>query len=93
MARQHRNSFRGKSITEHPFPWSDVEACMDSILDSKEFLCHLSCPQCGRDSDRLTWIDFTSPDSTWAHLCGRMGPLSICPQCNIQVEFICDVMN
>jgi len=93
MVRHYGNSVRGKNITEHPFPWSDVKACMDNILDSKEFLGHLNCPKCGRDSDKLTWIDFASNDWTWAHLCGRKGPLSICPQCNIQVEFICDVMN
>jgi hypothetical protein len=93
MTKHHHRLPSLDSITKHPFPWSDVKACMDNILDSKDFLDHLSCPKCGLESDRLSWINFKSPAWTWAHLCGRGGPLSICPHCNIQVEFICMVMN
>jgi hypothetical protein len=75
------------------FPWKHVIACMKKTLDSKEFANHLPCPKCGLRSENLDWINFRSPDWTWEHLCGRAGPLSICPECKIQVEFILHVMN
>ena len=73
------------------FPWDDVNACMDKKEPARAN--HLSCPVCGKPSEELVWIDFCSPAWTWAQLCGRRGPLSICPDCHCQVEFICEIMN
>ncbi len=73
------------------FPLQNVEACLDNVMgvipDS------LPCPVCGKPSDQLRWIEFSSPQWTWENLCGRMGPLSICPDCGCLVEFKCYLMN
>ena len=73
------------------FPWDDVNTCMEKKIPARHN--HLSCPFCGKASENLVWIDFRSPSWTWRKLCGRGGPLSICPECHCQVEFICEVMN
>ena len=73
------------------FPWEDVKACMDKKIPARAN--HLSCPFCGKTSENLEWIKFKSPTWTWQQLCGRRGPLSMCPDCHCQVEFICEVMN
>lgn len=72
------------------FPWEDVGKCLNKpfIMSGKK-----RCPKCGRSSYRLCWIYFTSPSYTWENLCGRSGPLSLCPKCKKQVEFICLQMN
>ena len=75
----------------HHFPWDDVEACINDKIAPKAQ--HTPCPMCGKPSEKLEWIHFCSPMSTWKSLCGREGPLSICPDCHYQVEFICEVMN
>jgi hypothetical protein len=75
------------------FPWNDVKSCLKDKLDNKKFKGHRNCPKCGRYSEELVWIMFNSPPWTWRNLCGRKGPLSICPNCKIQVDFLCEVMN
>ena len=75
------------------FPWSDVQKCLDKKLYAPEFTKHRPCPRCARPSDELEWIKFSSSEWTWKHMAGRAGPLSICPACKIQVQFICHVMN
>jgi hypothetical protein len=88
-----KSNFTPDTTYERHFPWSDVIACFDKELESKNYRSHLKCPKCGKDSHELLWIEFRSPDWTWARLCGRQGPLSICPECKIQVEFITEKMN
>jgi tetratricopeptide (TPR) repeat protein len=75
------------------FPWSDVMDCLSEKLDNNNFKEKHSCPKCGLRSQQLIWIQFKSPQWTWEKLCGRKGPLSICPKCRIQVQFICFIMN
>ena len=75
------------------FPWRDVKSCLNDKLDNMKFKGHQNCPKCGRPSEDLVWIMFNSPPWTWQSLCGRQGPLSICPNCKIQVDFICESMN
>ena len=75
------------------FPWTDVISCFDERLPSENFKNHDECPKCKRNSEDLFWIEFSSPDRAWKNLCGRQGPLSICPKCNIQVEFKIEKMN
>jgi hypothetical protein len=75
------------------FPWNDVLACFRAKLNSKEYAGHLPCPHCGAASEQLIWISFSSPDWTWKNLCGRSGPLSICPNCRTQVQFVCHIMS
>jgi hypothetical protein len=73
---------------EQVFPWEDVDSCMDNSIEPKiEGIC---CPECGKE---VKWIHFRSPKWTWEHMCGRAGALAICPDCRIQVEFICEGFN
>lgn len=99
------NSFKGKTDVLNPkeflpdttfetlFPWNDVKLCFKDKLKSKDFENHDNCPNCKLKSEKLIWIKFRSPEWTWQNLCGRAGPLSICPKCKIQVEFITEIMN
>ncbi len=68
-------------------------SCFDKTLQGENFRNHDKCPKCGRNSEELIWIEFRSPEWTWRSLMGRQGPLSICPECKIQVEFITEIMN
>ena len=78
---------------ETHFPWDDVKPCFKNKLESNDFENHDNCPKCKLKSEKLIWINFSSPRWTWRESCGREGPLSICPKCNIQVEFIIECMN
>lgn len=75
------------------FPWSNVIACFEEALPSCNFQDNDPCPKCKKNSENLVWINFVSPDWTWKKKCGREGPLSICPDCKIQVAFLCIIMN
>lgn len=70
------------------FPWEEVDACMDNKLPARRN--HLPCPFCGKASEELLWIIFNSPVLHWKQLHGRLGPLSICPDCHQQIEFLCE---
>ena len=73
------------------FQWDDVEMCMGDKIESVPN--RLPCPICGKLSEELDWICFSSPKWTWGNLMGRMGPMSICTDCHCQVEFLCMLMN
>lgn len=75
------------------FHWNDVLPWMSEVLPGKNFVHQKPCPECGRVSEQLRWIKFTSPKWTWQNMCGRSGPLSICEECGIQVQFLCEFMN
>ena len=77
-------------ISPH-FPWEDVDSCMNNKIEPRSQ--YAPCPKCGKASEELLWIDFCSPSWTWSSLCGRQGPLSICPDCHYQVQFICETMS
>jgi len=75
------------------FPWDEVQACLNDKLDASDFKGRKICPKCGMASEDLYWINYKSPQWTWYELCGRAGPMSICPKCKIQVEFILHMMS
>lgn len=72
-------------------PWEDVERCKDIVIDP--IYNRLRCPICGKSSDELHWIGYTSSHEAWNNLAGWMRALSICTDCHCQVEFICVMMN
>lgn len=76
---------------EDQFSWEEIQACLDNRIPSKPG--HLPCQMCGKPSEKLDWIDFSTPLRTWENLMGRMGAMSICPDCHRQVEFICVLLN
>lgn len=81
-------NFKPDTSIEPEYPWDDVQACFGTILPRANFKGNQSCPNCGLNAEQLIWIDFRSPRWTWKNLCGVQGPLSICPECKIQVELI-----
>ena len=87
-----KNKFTPDTTFESQFPWADIIACFDKELPKENFKNHYCCPKCEQTSEELTWIQFSSPDWTWEGECGSEGPLSICPKCKIQVEFILELM-
>lgn len=71
--------------------WEDVEKCMEDRIEAVPN--RLPCPICGKPSEELHWIAFSTPQWTWENLMGRMGAMSICTDCHCQVEFMCMLMN
>lgn len=71
------------------FPWDDVFASMQKTPEQVE-VTEKKCPECGQ---ALLQLYFKSPDWTWEKLCGRAGPLTICPHCALQVEFRLYIMS
>lgn len=82
---------RKRKEKQEIFPWKDVEACMHEVRTPLPN--HLTCPICGKKSEDLDWIYFSSPDWTWEKMCGSAGLMSICKDCHCQVEFILESMN
>lgn len=85
--------FYGESLKREGYPEEHVASCMDNRLESNLFVGRMNCHKCNLVAEKLTWIQFCSPEYTWVNLIGVEGPLSICPDCNVQVEFICEVRN
>lgn len=71
------------------FGWDEVKPCLDNVLARENFKQHDSCQECNLPSEQLVWINYTSPKDSWEHLAGQEGSLSICPNCRVQVEFLC----
>ncbi|OYU82579.1 MAG: hypothetical protein CFE24_14655 [Flavobacterium sp. BFFFF2] len=80
-------------IFEEFIPWSELDICNKERLDASKFPGQRKCPRCGIASDRLLWINYRSPKEEWENLVGREGNLSICPNCNIQVQKVTTLMN
>lgn len=74
---------------EQFFPWTDVAL---SIFQNPEGICFEAgiCEHC---NDTIISINFSSPQWTWEHLCGRTGRLEICPTCKMQISFKLEIMN
>lgn len=71
------------------FPWIDVIGSMMEHHEEVHFLDEM-CPDCG---ERLLGLEFWSPAWTWAELCGRSGPMTICLHCPKQIGFALHLMN
>lgn len=82
---------RGTKEKRSIFPWEHVNICMEDTIE--EIPNRLPCLVCGRPSEELKWIHFSTPQWTWENLLGREGAMSICTDCHCQVEFICVFMN
>ena len=70
-------------------PECDILENLKKYKDTVE-LSARSCPNCEHEM-----INFfvSSPVWTWAHLCGRAGRLTYCPNCKTQHGFWCQIMN
>jgi hypothetical protein len=91
------------SEPEEFFPWEHVDAARsDASLQAeypvhqaqKQFLQHArACPRCATPPQFLSWFFFSSPPSTWQHLCGRAGWMTCCDWCHCQVDFFLTYLN
>lgn len=48
------------------------------------------CPKCGKKPDELFWLGIQSAPEKWKKGQGKAGFLTLCEQCNIQVNFFRD---
>lgn len=70
------------------FPWDDVMACINNTIEPTDPILLKKCPKCKKPASELWKILFVSPPWTWEELCGRQGPMSLCPNCGIQVAYL-----
>ena len=82
------------------FPWPHVQQYIDRIdstvyhiaikFAQEQFPSAHSCPSCGRAASELFWFSISDPESAWDAGTGRVGFLTVCVQCRLQVEFLLD---
>ncbi len=89
----NENEFKPDLSYEAIMPWGDVLKRMKYRYPENEYIGNKDCPKCQKSSKDLLWIKFSSPHDTWKGLCGTAGPLSLCPKCGIQVEYIVSIIN
>jgi hypothetical protein len=51
------------------------------------------CPKCKLSPEKLSWFYFITPLRYWKHRSGRAGWITVCDQCNYQVDFFSEIMN
>ncbi len=83
------NKMKAWETEEQFFLWTDVAL---SIFHNPEGIS-LEAGICEHCNDTIISINFSSPQWTWEHLCGRAGRLEICPTCKIQISFKLEIMN
>jgi hypothetical protein len=83
------------------FPWPAVQEAVDQIdstvhrhaIEMAQEL-HLerarACPQCGRPASDLFWFSISDPEEAWDRGTGRVGFLTLCERCQMQVDFLVD---
>jgi hypothetical protein len=83
------------------FPWPHVQRYIDRIdstvyhvaieFAQEQFLAQARpCPQCGRAAADLFWFSVSDPEAAWDAGAGRVGFLTICKRCKLQVSFLTD---
>lgn len=71
-----------------PFDWGEIEPCLNDV-DTKFNRGFMFCMNCGKLSHELKWIRFHSnPDLHDGY--SYIGRMSVCPDCQQQVEFHCE---
>jgi hypothetical protein len=53
----------------------------------------MPCPSCKRPANQLSWIYLLTPEWTWQTLCGKAGWITVCDQCNVQIDFFPEIVN
>ena len=71
-----------------PFPWGEIEPFLN---DNWKGVTRgmMFCPNCGKLSHELKWINFQSKPDPNTGL-SYIGHMSVCPECKQQVQFCCD---
>ncbi len=98
------NSFPVYLASHHTarfFPWHQVQQSIIAIdttvsrvavmFAQELFLAQAQpCPRCGRSAQELFWLSVTDPEPAWDAGTGRLGWLTLCRECQIQVDFFID---
>ena len=83
------------------FPWPHVQRHIDDIeiivfriaieFAQEQFLSIAKpCPKCGCEAGRLFWFSIADPEPAWDAGTGRVGFLTLCKICHLQVDFLID---
>ena len=82
------------------FPWPHAQQHIDGIdstvyrvaieFAQQEFPAACACPSCGRPAAELFWFSISDPEPAWDAGTGRVGFLTVCERCQLQVEFLLD---
>src|SRR5262245_65947498 len=83
------------------FPWPHIQKYIDRIdstvyrvamqFAQQQFIARARpCPQCGAPASGLFWFSVTDPEAAWDAGTGRVGFLTICERCKLQVDFLLD---
>ncbi|HEU5119204.1 MAG TPA: hypothetical protein VFT74_21620 [Isosphaeraceae bacterium] len=83
------------------FPWHHVQQYIDGIdstvyrvaieFAQQELLVGAhSCLSCGRPAGELFWLSVSDPEAAWDDGTGRVGFLTLCQRCHLQVDFLVD---
>jgi hypothetical protein len=49
-----------------------------------------ACPGCGRAPADLFWVGISDPEDMWDQGAGRVGFVTLCKECHLQVDFLVD---
>lgn len=83
------------------FPWPHVQQSIDSI-DSTVYRAAIEfaqeqllaqarpCPQCGSPAAELFWFSIADTETAWDAGTGRVGFLTLCKRCMLQVDLLID---
>jgi hypothetical protein len=83
------------------FPWGHVQRYIDQI-DAQVYSVAMdfaqeqfgeqakSCPTCDTAAKKLVWFSVSSPESDWDTGTGKVGFLTLCEKCKLQVDFLID---
>lgn len=55
-----------------------------------EFPSACPCPSCDRSAAELFWFSISDPEQAWEAGTVRVGFLTVCQTCRLQVEFLLD---
>jgi hypothetical protein len=83
------------------FPWPWVQRAIDAIesvvyrhaikMAQDLYLQQARpCPVCGREAAELFWLSISDPEDAWDRGTGRVGFLTLCNRCHLQVDFLVD---
>jgi len=95
-----------EEFSRYQYSWEQVNVCRnDKSFQSQYPLCSLeearsrylkkavSCPVCNTPAEQLSWFYFTTPEQDWKALAGRAGWMTVCDNCNIQVNRFVELLS
>jgi len=82
------------------FPWRHVQQSIESIewnfrtiwveFTQKDYPDARPCPKCASLATDLFWLSTSDLEPAWDAGSGRVGFLTLCERCRVQVDFLID---